>query len=135
MYWRDSGLLHALLGVESFDELLRQPGVGASWEGHVIDQILTALAQAGRRCEAWHMRTADGRELDLVLRVGSELWAVEVKLTTRPGSADMAHLDESADLIGADRRFLVTRRPDLTRSGTRTMCDLPGMVALAAGEA
>ena len=135
VYWRDSGLLHALLGVESFDELLRQPGVGASWEGHVIDQILTALAQAGRRFEAWHMRTTDGRELDLVLRVGSELWAVEVKLTTRPGSADMAHLDESADLIGADRRFLVTRRPDLTRSGTRTMCDLPGMVALAAGEA
>ena len=135
VYWRDSGLLHALLGVESFDELLRQSWVGTSWEGHVIDQILTALAQAGRRCEAWHMRTADGRELDLVLRVGSELWAVEVKLTTRPGPAHMARLDECADLIGADRRFLVTRRPELTTSGSRTMCDLSGMVALAAGEA
>ena len=33
VYWRDSGLLHALPGVESFDELLRQPWMGASWEG------------------------------------------------------------------------------------------------------
>lgn len=80
------------------------------------------------------MRTTDGRELDLVLKVGSELWAVEVKLTTRPGPADMARLDASADLIGSDLRFLVTRRPGLTRSGTRAMCDLTGMVAIAFGD-
>lgn len=134
VYWRDSGLLHALMGVGGFDELLRQPWVGASWEGHVIAEILTALQQAGRRFEAWHMRTTDGRELDLVLKVGSELWAVEVKLTTRPGPADMARLDASADLIGSDLRFLVTRRPGLTRSGTRAMCDLTGMVAIAFGD-
>ena len=60
---------------------------------------------------------------------------MEVKLTTRRGPAHMARLDESAGLIGADRRFLVTRRPELTTSGSRTMCDLSGMVALAAGEA
>ena len=135
VYWRDSGLLHALMGVANFDELLRQPWVGASWEGHVIGEILAALQQAGRRFEAWHMRTTDGRELDLVLKVGSELWAVEVKLTTRPGRAEMARLDESADLIGADLRFLVTRRPGLNRSETRAMCDLAGMVATAATEA
>ena len=46
----------------------------------------------------------------------------------------MARLDESADLIDADLRFLVTRRPGLTRSGTRAMSDLAGMVAVAAGE-
>ena len=135
VYWRDSGLLHALMGVVDFDELLRQAWVGASWEGHVIDQILTALQQVGRRFEAWHMRTADGRELDLVLKLGSELWAVEIKLTTRPGPTDMKRLDENADLIGAGQRFLVTRRPGLTRSETRTMSDLAGMVAIAAGEA
>ena len=134
VYWRDSGLLHALMGVAGFEELLRQPWVGASWEGHVIGEILTALQQAGRRFEAWHMRTTDGRELDLVLKVGSDLWAVEVKLTTRPGAADMARLEESADLIGADRRFLLTRRPGSTRSGDRAMCDLAGMVATAIGE-
>ena len=135
VYWRDSGLLHSLMGVVSSDELLRQRWVGSSWEGHVIDQIITALQQTGRRFEAWHMRTVDGRELDLVLKVGSELWAIEVKLTTQPGPGHMARLDESADLIGADRRFLVTRRPGLTGADSRMMCDLAGMVAIASGEA
>ena len=135
VYWRDSGLLHALMGIDGSGELLRQPWVGASWEGHVIDQILTALQQVGRRFEAWHMRTVDGRELDLVLQVGPELWAVEIKLTTRPGPGDMDRLDECADIIGADRRVLVTRRPGISRSGTRAMCDLVGIVAIAAGEA
>ena len=134
MYWRDSGLLHSLMGVGSLDELLGQPWVGSSWEGHVIDQIVTAMQQAGRRFEAWYLRTSDGREIDLVIKVGSELWAVEVKLTTRPGPADMARLGQSADLIGADHRFLVTRRPESTRGRTQTMCDLAGMVAFAAGE-
>lgn len=134
MYWRDTGLLHSLLGVGSMDELLRQPWVGSSWEGHVVDQIITAMQQAGRLFGAWYLRTSDGREIDLVIEVGSELWAVEVKLTTRPGPTDMARLKQSADLIGADHRFLVTCRPDLTRGGTQTMCDLAGMVAIAAGE-
>ena len=135
VYWRDSGLLHALMGITGFDELLRQPWVGASWEGHVIDQIVTALSQVGHRFEAWHLRSADGRELDLLLKLGSELWAVEVKLTTRPTPAHMARLNESADLVEADRRFLLTRRPGLTRTGSRTLCDLAGMVSMATGEA
>ena len=131
MYWRDSGLLHALMGVDNFDELLRQPWVGASWEGHVIDQILTALQQGGHRFEAWYMRTADGREIDLILKVGSELWAVEVKLTTRPGPSHMARLNDNANLIDANRRFLITRRPGLNGNRTQTISDLAGIVALA----
>ena len=134
VYWRDSGLLHCLMGVENVDELLRQPWVGASWEGHVIDQILTALQQRGRRFEAFHLRTADGREIDLVVKLGSEFWGVEVKLTTRPRLQHMNRLNEVADLIGAHRRFLVTRQPGLIQNETQsqTMCDLPGMLSLIA---
>jgi len=44
-FWRDSGLLHALLNVSDADDLLNQPWVGASWEGFVIDQILGTLAR------------------------------------------------------------------------------------------
>jgi len=131
IYWRDSGLLHALMGINGFDELVRQPWVGASWEGHVIDQVLTALQQGGHHFEAWHMRTATGQEIDLVLKVGAELWAVEVKLTTRPGPSHMARLDAGADLIDADRRFLITRRPGTSGTRARTISDLPGMVTLA----
>lgn len=131
VYWRDSGLLHSLLGIGADDDLLELATVGSSWEGHVVDQVLTALQQAGRRFDAWHLRTADGREIDLVVRVDRELWAVEVKLTTRPGPAAMARLNENADLIGAHRRYLVTRQAEPFSSGAQTACDLDGIVAAA----
>ena len=99
----------------------------------MIDQVLTALQQAGRRFGAWHLRTADGREIDLVVRVDRELWAVEVKLTTRPSRAAMSRLNENADLIGAHRRFLVTRQPEPFGSGVQTACDLDGIVAAVSG--
>ena len=133
VYWRDSGLLHCLLGLSADDDLLSLPAVGSSWEGHVIDQVLTALQQAGRRFYAWHLRTVDGREIDLVVRVGQELWAVEVKLTTRPTRAAMARLNENADSIGAHRRFLVTRQAESFSSGTVTVCGLAGIVEAAGG--
>ena len=133
MYWRDSGLLHSLLGVEAGEEVTSLPAAGASWEGHVIDQILTALAQAGRDFDAWHLRVDGGREIDLVLRVSRETWAVEVKLTTQPRRADMARLGQAADLIGAHRRFLVCRQAETFGDGIHTVCDLPGMLAAITG--
>ena len=132
VYWRDCGLLHTLVGLGPDDDLASLPAAGASWEGHVIDQVLTALAQVGRDHQAWHLRTASGREIDLVLRIGRELWAIEIKLTTHPTGADMSRLDETADLIGASRRFLVSRQPESFGNATRMACDLPGIVDVAA---
>ena len=132
LLWRDSGLVHALLGVSDFEGLLRQPWIGSSWEGHVIEQVITAFAQEGRRVAAYHMRAGDGHEIDLVLEVGTELWAVEVKLTTRPQPSHMACLRESADLIGARRRFLITRLPGTSVNGPDVLCDPPGMLAVIA---
>jgi len=134
LLWRDSGLLHALLGVGDVEDLLGQPWVGSSWEGHVIEQVVTAFAQRGQRVTAYHMRTGTGREIDLVLEVGTELWAVEIKLTTRPQPSHLARLRESANLIGAHRRFLVTRLPGTVADGPDVICDLPGMLAYAAGD-
>ena len=128
VYWRDSGLLHALLNVGDDETLLRQPWVGASWEGFVIDQALTALQHAGRRWQAHHLRTADQRELDLLLEVDSELWALEIKLTARPGPQDLARLNANADLVGADRRFLVCQPSERMENGTQVVCDLTGLV-------
>jgi predicted AAA+ superfamily ATPase len=65
MYLRDSGLLHALLGLDSYDALAGHPVFGASWEGFVVEQVL--LATQGTRWRASHYRTAKGDELDLVL--------------------------------------------------------------------
>ena len=115
LHWRDSGLLHALLGVADEAALLRHPHVGASWEGFVVDQVLTALGHAGDDFRASHMRTVDQREIDLVLELPSapttrrpETWAIEAKLTASPRPHDLNRLNATADLIDADRRILVT---------------------------
>lgn len=84
-YVRDSGLVHALLGIENMDELLGHPVVGASWEGFVIENLLLA---APERVQASFYRTAAGAEVDLILDLGGNhgLWAIEIKrsLRTKP---------------------------------------------------
>ena len=129
LYWRDSGLLHALLGAPDEETLLTQPWVGASWEGFVIDQALVALQHADRNWRAFHLRTAGQQEIDLVLEVDSEVWALEIKLTTRPRPQDMARLDASADLIDAQRRFIVCQSCDPLENDSRIVCDLQGLIA------
>ena len=108
VYWRDSGLLHALLNVTDRRALLNQPWVGENWEGFVIEHVLGALAARDRHFDAYWFRTSDQHELDLVLDFGRELWAVEIKLTASPGPSDMDRLDKAADMIGATRRFLIS---------------------------
>jgi predicted AAA+ superfamily ATPase len=109
VYWRDSGLLHALLNVADQEALLMQPWVGASWEGFVIEQALNELSTAGTPVSPYYFRTSDQHELDLVLDFGAERWAVEIKLTSAPSQADFDRLDRAADMIGAGKRLLVTR--------------------------
>jgi len=84
LYWRDSGLLHALLHLGADGDLLEKPWVGASWEGLVIEQILGTLSQSGLPIEPSFLRTSDGYEIDLLLDFGKELWAIEIKLTASP---------------------------------------------------
>lgn len=109
VYWRDSGLLHALMNVVDLDGLYRQPWLGQSWEGFVIDQTLSTLMASGKRGQAFYFRTSDGHELDLVLDWGAERWAIEIKLTSNPSPAELDRLNATADLIDAKRRVLVCR--------------------------
>jgi uncharacterized protein len=109
VYWRDSGLLHALLGVGEAQALVDQPWVGASWEGFVIEQLLAALALQDRPAQPFYLRTSDQHEIDLVLEYQGRLAAVEIKLTASPGPDDLRRLHKAADLIGANRRVLVSQ--------------------------
>jgi hypothetical protein len=125
VYWRDSGILHALLNVSNDKALLNQPWVGASWEGFVIEQAIGILSAHGVPFEAYYFRTSDQHELDLVLDFGGELWAVEVKLTSVPGTADMEKLNKTADMIQAHKRFLVSQTTRPIGKGVRISCGLP----------
>ena len=128
LYWRDSGLLHALLGVGSREQLLAQPWLGASWEGWVIEQVLGHLASRGQVHEAYFFRSSDGLEVDLVLEMGRTRWAIETKLTTAPAPADMERLVRAGDLIGATRRCLVSRTARPAAAGNTLSCDVAGLL-------
>jgi predicted AAA+ superfamily ATPase len=129
LYWRDSGLLHTLLRTRSYDELLVQPWVGASWEGFVIDQVLATLALTGHRADPYFLRTSDGHEIDLVLDMGREHWAIEVKLTSDPEPQDLERLDRVADLVRARKRILVSQTRQPVFSDRRVSCDLTSLLA------
>ena len=107
--WRDSGLLHSLMGVADLDQLYRQPWLGHSWEGFVIEQTLSTLSASNLRASPFFFRTSDGHELDLVLDWGTDRWAIEIKLTSNPSSSIIDRLNRTADLIDASRRVLVCR--------------------------
>jgi predicted AAA+ superfamily ATPase len=129
VYWRDSGLLHALLNVPDESTLLAQPWVGASWEGFVIEQVIGELTSRGRNFDSYYFRTSDQYELDLLLSIGRELWAFEIKLTASPSPADMARLDKTADLIGASRRFVISQTRESAGDDYRASCNLPDLLS------
>ncbi|MEJ2079017.1 MAG: ATP-binding protein [Acidobacteriota bacterium] len=133
IYWRDSGLLHAVMNIADKETMLVQPWVGRSWEGFVIEQILGVAAASGLHSDAYWFRTSDQYELDLVLDVEGELWAIEVKLTTYPGAADMDRLNKTADMIGASRRFLVTKTTTVAGNDRRASCNLAWLLDLIEG--
>jgi predicted AAA+ superfamily ATPase len=134
VYWRDSGLLHALLGMDSLDRLLAQPWVGASWEGFVIEQILGSLAASGRHVDPSYLRTSDGYEIDLVFRLGDRTWAIEIKLTSDPSPQDLNRLNKAADLIGADRRVLISKAPSSAVGERVASCNLSGALDWILGQ-
>lgn len=82
LYYRDSGLLHALLQIPDKESLLAHPVVGASWEGFAIENILRVVPEGTLSS---YYCTADGAEVDLVLEHPSwGLWMIEVKFGTKP---------------------------------------------------
>jgi hypothetical protein len=81
IYVRDSGILHALLGIPSYRDLLAHPLRGFSWEGFVMDQILPRLQPLA---QATFYRTATGAEVDLLLELGSRRAVIEIKASSSP---------------------------------------------------
>ncbi len=82
VYVRDSGLMHALLGLTDKEAVLGHPAAGPSWEGMAIENLLAA---AGPEAQGSFYRTSHGAEVDLVLIwPGGEEWAVEIKRSLAP---------------------------------------------------
>jgi predicted AAA+ superfamily ATPase len=105
VYFRDSGLLHALLGIADFDALLAHPRSGASWEGFALEQVLRLAAPD----DAAFWATHNGAELDLLLLRGNERVGVEFKRADAPAVTRSMHI--AIDDLKLDRLFVVHPGP------------------------
>ena len=102
-YVRDSGLVHALLGIREMDALLSHPVVGASWEGFIIEQLLLGHDNP---LEGYYYRTAGGAEIDLLLHFADgAIWAVEIKRSLSPKPTRGFH--EACRDLQPERRCVV----------------------------
>ncbi len=106
VYFRDSGLLHALLGIDSERGLISYPRVGASWEGFVIEQVLCALGHP----QAWFWAAHSGGEVDLLIQWNGRQVGFEVNFSEAPAISGLTR--STVNLLGLDHLFVVapTRR-------------------------
>lgn len=88
LYLRDSGILHALLGLRDPAEVLAHPRMGFSWEGFALEQVLAAAGPG----EAWFYATHGGAELDLLLLRGGRRHGFEFKFTDTPATHKSMHI-------------------------------------------
>ncbi len=121
VYVADSGLLHALLGIPTRSELDVHPKLGASWEGFMLQQVVTRLGAEREECHFW--RTQDGAELDLLVVRGRRRLGFEVKRTDAP------RLTPSIHIALADLRL---DRLDVVHAGAHSFQLAPKVRALSA---
>lgn len=128
IYVRDSGLVHSLLGIEGYRALLGHPVVGASWEGFVIENLLS-VSRPGTG--AYFYRTSTGAEMDLILEIPGQagVWAVEIKrgLSFSPSKGFHSALEDlrpekSFVVYSGDARYPISRETEVI--GLRQMAEL-----------
>jgi len=108
VYVRDSGMLHALLGIPDAGALRVRPQIGASFEGFVIDQVVQITG--ANRSECYHWATHQGAELDLLLMRGARAIGFEVKCTEAPTLTKSMQIAKSD--LGLEKLFVVHQGTD-----------------------
>jgi predicted AAA+ superfamily ATPase len=116
VYVRDSGLLHALLGLGNRRDLEHHPKVGASWEGYAVEEVLKAL----RPDDAYYWATHNGAELDLMLFKNGRRIGIECKRADAPTlTPSMRHalgdleLDELRVVYPGEKRYALAAGVDV----------------------
>jgi len=113
IYIHDSGLLHQLLGIKNERELLTHPKIGASWEGYVIEEIITLIQPD----EVWFWATHQGAEIDLVIQKDGKTLGVECKRTDVPrltpsirSALNDLNLDKVWVIYPGDKQFTLSEK-------------------------
>jgi uncharacterized protein len=103
IYLRDTGLLHALLGIRSTRDLQGHPKLGASWEGLAIEHVLRVVRE--QPGEAFHWGTHAGAELDLLVVRGDRRWGFECKYADAPRATRSMRV--ALEDLGLERLFVL----------------------------
>jgi len=116
VYIRDSGLLHQLLGIRTMPELLSHPKCGASWEGYVIEEIISSVQPD----EVYFWATHAGAELDLLLFKDGRRFGVEIKRADAPRltpsmrtALEDLRLDRLAVIYPGERRYALAEQVEV----------------------
>jgi len=104
LYVRDSGLFHSLLGIGSYESLLGNPKIGASWEGFALEQILARLP----KMDAWFWGTQGGAELDLLIQPDGKRIGFEFKVADAPRMTKSLSIAQND--LGLDELLVVKAR-------------------------
>jgi predicted AAA+ superfamily ATPase len=122
---RDSGITHALLNISDYNNLLGHPVVGGSWEGFVIENIMSV---APSRVQPFYYGTPGGAEIDLILEFSStEKWAIEIKRSTSPSLSKGFYV--ACEDVKPQRRYVVYSGKDsFSMGGGITAISLPGLM-------
>jgi predicted AAA+ superfamily ATPase len=116
IYVRDSGITHALLDISNYNQLLGHPVVGGSWEGFVIENLLSI---APANVQAYYYGTPGGAEIDLLLVFsGVEKWAIEIKRSSAPSIKKGFYI--ACNDLQPNKRFVVYAGTDEFSLGTNT---------------
>jgi predicted AAA+ superfamily ATPase len=103
VYVRDSGITHALLNIGTYSDLLGHPVVGGSWEGFVIENIMSV---APASAQPYFYRTSGGAEIDLILEFSpTERWAIEIKRNSTPSISSGFYI--ACEDVKPQRRYVV----------------------------
>uniref|UniRef100_UPI004047FD3D ATP-binding protein n=1 Tax=Orrella sp. TaxID=1921583 RepID=UPI004047FD3D len=125
VYVRDTGVVHALLNIVDYDQLLGHPVYGKSWEGFVIESILNALPAYA---QPFFYRTADGTEIDLVIEMApNRLWAIEIKASHTPKLGRGFHM--ACEDLPIEEKFVVcSGMVEFPINNDVTVVSLPSML-------
>lgn len=107
VYVRDTGVLHRLLGVDSYTGLLRNPVAGTSWEGLVIESVAAELGALGLAVPLYFWRTHAGAEVDLLIDLPGRRVLVEIKLGGVSDGRELKGLRTAIDDLEADEGWVV----------------------------
>jgi uncharacterized protein len=119
VYIRDSGILHQLLGLSNYEDVMGHTISGASWEGYALENILESM----RDWDASFYRTQNGAELDLILEKGGKRIGVEFKLSSSPKVEKGSHF--AREDLGLELIHVITPSGEGERVGEHVRIDSP----------